>query len=87
MARKTAEEFAEALNNLASDLFGEDDSDSRDKWFNDHMKAAGYKPTLSWGDSDDENGGDETPNYFGKSREKRAVRRSSDKPKRDWLYG
>lgn len=90
MAKKTAEEFAEALNNLADDLFSSEQGEQRDRWFNDHMKGAGYKPTLSWGDSDDDSDNDNVSNgYFGGQREKRTVggnKSRKEKPK-DWMYG
>lgn len=86
--KRTAEEFAESLNNLADSLFGDGEDSNREKWFNDHMKAAGYKPTLSWSDSDDD---DDTVSegYFGGKREKRTIqprgRRNDNKG--DWMYG
>lgn len=56
MAKKaTAAEFLEQVKNMA-DSFQWDKPEQKDEYINEHMKRAGYKPLLSWGDA--ENDGD-----------------------------
>lgn len=87
MAKRSAEDYLEALMGVADDLSFRDD-ESKEKWVNDHMKGAGYKPKLSWEDSpdgDDGNKNDDVSSLFGSPREKRPTKRPGEK--KDWMYG
>lgn len=87
MAKRTAEDYLEALMGVADDLNFRDD-ESKEKWVNDHMKGAGYKPKLSWEDAPDGDNGDKdegVSSLFGNTREKRPTRPKGDK--KDWMYG
>jgi hypothetical protein len=58
----TATEFLEQITNIAGhfDLTDEQKSD----YVNEHMKRAGYKPTVSWGEAEDPGKGGSGSGWF-----------------------
>ena len=55
--RRPAAEALGRLQELASDLFTDDEKEDRENFINKGMEKGGYKPTLTWGDADESGDG------------------------------
>lgn len=65
-AKRPASEMFEMLSEMASDLFGDEDSQEKDNYITEHMKRLGYRAKMTFEDSDDDNvgGSDFTTSLF-----------------------
>lgn len=54
-----AAEFLQRITETV-EHFADLTDDQKQDYVNEHMKRAGYKPTVSWGDADDSNSGNKS---------------------------
>jgi hypothetical protein len=85
--KQPANEFFDAVSEMANKLFGQDEEEDRGRYIHQHMTRAGYRMVPSYVDDDSSDGKNDDDGFFPSRKTQRTQQRGNDRDRNQGSSG